>query len=313
MLLALWAFLSLLGAGLVTTMLSEVNAGVAFADASLIVGQRAVVANTDGDPIRIRKGAGTEFAQIAAAREGQIVSILAGPSTDERSIRWYKVQAPGGTGWMMAQFLQSTATAAPVPPSDTKLIGSARVANTDGDSLRVRSMPNAGGVVLTRLAPDTIVAIDAGPVTDETDIVWYRIKAGSLSGWAMARYLVQAQAVPETDQSNGTPDAQPATASQSSAGSSRAQYRQWMEEARVMYPYPQSVDKMWSVMLCESGGNANASGGGGLWLGLFQYVPATWRGSWNPYRANSIWDAKSQIFATAKAWSIGMQRHWSCY
>jgi hypothetical protein len=66
-------------------------------------------------------------------------------------------------------------------------------------------------------------------------------------------------------------------------------------------------------MKCESGGNPNASGGGGRWLGLFQYAPGTWNGRWNPYRDESIWDARSQIFATAKAWNIGMQSHWSCY
>ena len=91
------------------------------------------------------------------------------------------------------------------------------------------------------------------------------------------------------------------------------QYRAWMADAKAMYPYPQSLDKMWRVMMCESGGNASASGGGGRWLGLFQYAPSTWKSKWNPYRANSIWDAKSQIYATAKAWSIGMQSHWSCY
>src|SRR3954463_10463540 len=92
-----------------------------------------------------------------------------------------------------------------------------------------------------------------------------------------------------------------------------ALYRSWMVDARKLYPYPQSVDKMYRVMLCESGGNARASGGGGAWLGLFQYAPRTWRGAWNPYRASSIWDARSQIYATAKAWRLGMQRQWSCY
>jgi hypothetical protein len=86
-----------------------------------------------------------------------------------------------------------------------------------------------------------------------------------------------------------------------------------MVDAKAHYPYPQSIDKMWRVMMCESGGNSRASGGGGRWLGLFQYAPGTWKGSWNPYRNFSIWDAKSQIYATAKAWSIGMQSHWSCY
>lgn len=92
-----------------------------------------------------------------------------------------------------------------------------------------------------------------------------------------------------------------------------SQYKLWMAEARAMYPYPQSLDKMYRVMMCESSGNQYASGGGGLWLGLYQYAPTTWRGRWNPYRYNSIYDAKSQIFATAKAWSIGMQSAWSCY
>jgi hypothetical protein len=102
--------------------------------------------------------------------------------------------------------------------------------------------------------------------------------------------------------------------SQSLAQSQRtAQYRAWMLDAKRMYPYPQTIDKMWRVMMCESSGNPNASGGRGAWLGLFQYTPTTWRGSWNPYRSASIWDAKAQIYATARAWSIGMQSHWSCY
>lgn len=100
-----------------------------------------------------------------------------------------------------------------------------------------------------------------------------------------------------------------------SAAPSRAldQYVTWMKEAKKLYPYPQSLDKMYRVMMCESSGNPRASGGRGAWLGLFQYAPTTWRGSWNPYRSQSIYDAKAQIFATARAWSIGMQSHWSCY
>lgn len=108
---------------------------------------------------------------------------------------------------------------------------------------------------------------------------------------------------------------QPGYANANSVAQSQrmAQYRAWMVAARAQYPYPQSVDKMWRVMMCESSGNPQASGGGGAWLGLFQYAPTTWRSGWNPYRSSSIWDAKSQIYATAKAWSIGMQSHWSCY
>ncbi|HEX8229182.1 MAG TPA: hypothetical protein VF826_07695 [Chloroflexia bacterium] len=101
--------------------------------------------------------------------------------------------------------------------------------------------------------------------------------------------------------------AQPATADR------LAQYRAWMAEAKAMYPYPQTIDKMYRVMMCESSGRPGVVGPRGLYHGLFQYHRGTWGGRWNPYRANNIYDAKSQIFATAKAWSIGMQSHWSCY
>ncbi|MDQ5823340.1 MAG: hypothetical protein M3441_03900 [Chloroflexota bacterium] len=100
---------------------------------------------------------------------------------------------------------------------------------------------------------------------------------------------------------------------QASRADRLAQYRAWMVEAKAMYPYPQTIDKMYRVMMCESSGNPSVVGPQGLYHGLYQYHRGTWGGRWNPYRANNIYDAKSQIFATAKAWSIGMQSHWSCY
>ncbi len=104
------------------------------------------------------------------------------------------------------------------------------------------------------------------------------------------------------------------TGGHTTASASTNQYRQWISEARAMYSYPQSADKMYRTMMCESSGNASVVGGTrNGYYGLFQYAPSTWHGSWNPYRNNSLFDAKSQIFATAKAWSIGMQGQWSCY
>ncbi len=313
-LLALWVVLSLLVMG----MVGGGHAATAFAATTITVGGKAVVTNTDGDPIRIRQDAGTEFAQIAVAYERQTVNVLAGPRRDTKGKEWFKVQAPGGTGWMAAEFLQGTSA----PATANKLTGSAQVANTNGDPLRIRSAPNTGGKILTLLNPGATVAIQSGPVTDAAGIAWYKITAKGFTGYAMAQYLVQAPAATQPEAktvAESKPAAtektksEPTSSSQSGATTTLGQYRLWMEEARKMYPYKQDIDKMWRVMMCESGGNPRASGGGGRWLGLFQYAPGTWGGSWNPYRGNSIWDAKSQIFATAKAWSIGMQSHWSCY
>ncbi|HYP40179.1 MAG TPA: SH3 domain-containing protein [Chloroflexia bacterium] len=289
----------------------------------VMVGGTALVTNTDGDPIRVREGASVEFTPVTVAWEGEEVTVLAGPLTDKTGIRWFKVQARGGTGWMMAQYLQGASKT----QARFKSGSVAHVANTNGDMLRVRSAPNTGGRIVTRLNPGAKVTIRSGPVTDKATITWYEVTASGFTGWAMSQYLALAPEAPvpsptrkptaETDRVTPTRPAAPATPTPgpppAGATSTKAQYRQWMGEARTMYPYRESIDKMWSVMMCESGGNPGASGGGGAWLGLFQYAPSTWRGSWNPYRNSSIWDAKSQIFATAKAWSIGMQRAWTCY
>jgi uncharacterized protein YgiM (DUF1202 family) len=321
--LALWLGLAL----------GIVGGGQAVAAGPIKVGGKAVVANTDGDPIRIRRGAGTQYAALAFAYAGQTVSVLDGPSNDRGGKVWFKIKAPAATGWMMADFLEGADEAqAPAAGARANLSGTARVANTNGDPLRMRATPSTSGETLTLLSPGSTVTIRSGPVTDVAGIVWYPITAKGIAGWVMAQFLVEAPAAAEpAAQKESSPQAKPAveqkpapptatptprpqpTAAPKGATSTLEQYRLWIEEARQMYPYKQTTAKMWAVMMCESGGNARASGGGGRWLGLFQYAPGTWGGSWNPYRTNSIWDARSQIFATAKAWSIGMQSHWSCY
>ena len=92
-------------------------------------------------------------------------------------------------------------------------------------------------------------------------------------------------------------------------GSTPDQYRVWMEEARALHPYPEPVEAMWAVMLCESEGNPDAVGEN--YYGLFQYAAETWAGDWNPYRDYPIFDPHAQILATAQAWHDGNQVWWS--
>ncbi len=103
------------------------------------------------------------------------------------------------------------------------------------------------------------------------------------------------------------------TATATSGSSNSPDYRAWIEQARVQYPYAESADKMWQVMQCESSGNPNIGDPAGQHFGLFQYNTTTWAGDWNPYRDHSIFDAQAQIFATAKAWHDGNQAWWGCY
>lgn len=168
----------------------------------ITVGGKALVINTDGSTIRVRDGAGVQNDQIAEAYEGQTVKVLAGPSKDSKGDSWYKIQGPGGTGWIRRDFISgitgsasaSIAKAAKAAPSTPKLSGFARVANTDGDSLRVRSQASHSGSVLTTLTASTLVIIKKGPTVDSANTAWYQVSADGVTGWAMAQYLVQAQA-----------------------------------------------------------------------------------------------------------------------
>ncbi len=70
-----------------------------------------------------------------------------------------------------------------------------------------------------------------------------------------------------------------------------------------------SARAMYRLMMVESGGSPTVVGAGGF-VGLFQYAPKTWKGSWNPWRASSITDGEAQIRATAVALRLGYGPRW---
>ena len=120
--------------------------------------------------------------------------------------------------------------------------------------------------------------------------------------------------LPETNDAERPAASSKETRSSGRAGSDTLdQYRAWMEEARRKHPYPESVERMYSVMICESGGQATIVNPAGPYTGLFQYSAQTWNDDWNEYRDEGILDPRAQIFATALAWQRGMQGHWGCY
>jgi cell wall-associated NlpC family hydrolase len=157
------------------------------------------VTNTDGDPIRIREGAGTDYDKISSASEGDVVGVLEGPVADYAGVKWYKIQTSSVTGWMMAAYLAAkdapaSAPAAQQAPAGPAITGYARVANSDGDPVRMRAAASRGGAIVAKFGPDSTLAVQEGPVTDDEGIVWYRVSAGGHSGWMMAEFLAQAEA-----------------------------------------------------------------------------------------------------------------------
>jgi soluble lytic murein transglycosylase-like protein len=75
--------------------------------------------------------------------------------------------------------------------------------------------------------------------------------------------------------------------------------------ARAARKYGVSADGLYRLMIMESGGRARAVGAG-RYYGLFQYSIGTWRGTWNPWRGESVFDGSAQIEASAFAVKKGM-------
>jgi hypothetical protein len=83
-------------------------------------------------------------------------------------------------------------------------------------------------------------------------------------------------------------------------------HHQWMPIIEVAAAkYHVKADGMYRMMMRESGGQQYA-GANSSFKGLFQYYSGTWSSSWNPWRQDDIFDASSQIFATAYAIHKGM-------
>jgi peptidoglycan hydrolase CwlO-like protein len=66
---------------------------------------------------------------------------------------------------------------------------------------------------------------------------------------------------------------------------------------------------MYRLMMIESAGQAN-NVSSGMFYGLFQYYPDTWKASWNPWRNCDICDGAAQIKATALALKMGKGPYW---
>jgi cell wall-associated NlpC family hydrolase len=100
---------------------------------------------------------------------------------------------------MMAAYLAAkdapaSAPAAQQAPVGPSITGYARVANSDGDPVRMRAAASRGGAIVAKFGPDSTLAVQEGPVTDDEGIFWYRVSAGGHSGWMMAEFLAQAEA-----------------------------------------------------------------------------------------------------------------------
>ncbi len=77
----------------------------ALADTDLEIGGLAIVANTGGDAVMVREGAGYEYTVLTTAAEGTALTVTDGPFAGDDGALWYEVNVNGTIGYVYAAFL----------------------------------------------------------------------------------------------------------------------------------------------------------------------------------------------------------------
>ncbi len=200
-----------LAAALLVIAILAGSAPPAFADTDLEPGGTAVVAYTGGEMVKVRAGTGTDFGVLTSAPEGATVTIVAGPFASLDGSLWYGLSYDGTIGYIAADFLTTTANApfiaaatvgstatgaatssgAATTGVTTTLAagGTAVVAYTGGEMVKVRAGTGTDFGVLTSAPEGATVTIVAGPFASLDGSLWYGLSYDGTIGYIAADFL----------------------------------------------------------------------------------------------------------------------------
>ena len=165
--------------------LSEVH--TVLAD-DLLIGGAAIIADANGDNVRLRDEPSLSGEIIDELPEGTILDVLGGPTGDDDS--WYRVAIDGETGYMSAEYLQEYTGDGNGGSGDSAVIT---------DEVNLRGGPSTADEVLDVLTEGDNVTLTGGiengfyPVTT----------ADGIDGWVYGAYLaVEGSAAGDTARTN---------------------------------------------------------------------------------------------------------------
>ncbi len=153
-------------------------------------GQTAVIANTDGDGVRLRANPSKSAAVQTTLSEGAVILVTNGPQ-DADGVTWYQVQSGGQTGWIDADFI-----------SARKLSNYATVTFTDGGGVRLRDNTDTNANVIGMVPEGAIVLIVDGPRLNADGTPWYHVNHAGKHGYLMGTYLVPTDSPPSDSASS---------------------------------------------------------------------------------------------------------------
>lgn len=175
------------------------GAPAALADTDLQVGGIAIIANTNGDAIMLRSGAGYDYTVLGTVGEGDIVNVIDGPITSNDGTPWYQIEINGTVAFVLADFLVLPINA-PLHPKQGK--GSANapvlqaaavsqgsvISGTDGDGARLRDGASLDAAIILTISEGEAVDVQGDPQAGGGHY-WYPVAYSGVTGFVAGEFL----------------------------------------------------------------------------------------------------------------------------
>jgi len=145
-----------------------------------------VIANADGDNVRLRSGPSYKDGEITRFPEGTGVDILDGPYDAADGSIWYQVDIDGRVGYMDSDYLVAIEVDDDEGGGDVAEIPSGPTSGTatTNDSVYLRSGPSTADSVVRTLAAGELVTLTGGGRDG-----WTSVSATDGDGWVYSEFL----------------------------------------------------------------------------------------------------------------------------
>lgn len=160
--------------------------GPAMADAGVVAGTTAVIANADGQNVKLREAPGYEAPEIARFAEGTTVEVIEGPVDGDADL-WFEVKVSDHQGFMAADFLKRAPAVPATPPAPTTPTGPVSGRATANEAVHVRGGPSTADSIVVTLQAGAGVTLTGGEKNG-----WVSVSAAGGDGWVAREFLTLA-------------------------------------------------------------------------------------------------------------------------
>lgn len=143
-----------------------------------------------GGSVTIRSSASKSGSVLGYLSEGATGTYLGKSSTDERGVRWYKLEYKGVTGWVSSRYstLTNTASSGGSSSGGSSSSTSGSKVKVVGGDVTIRASANKSSDKLGFIAEGNTAAYLGKSSTDSRGVKWYKIKYDGVTGWISSRY-----------------------------------------------------------------------------------------------------------------------------